>query len=43
MNGVINKFIQKGSILTENVKATLTTELEDYYVEKGYLNAQRKS
>lgn len=42
LNGVINKFIQKGSILTENVKATLTTELEDYYVEKGYLDANVK-
>jgi len=42
LNGIINKFLQKGSILTENVKATLMHELEESYVEKGYLNARVK-
>ncbi len=40
LNGVINKFLQKGSILTENVKATLIYKLEEYYVEKGFLDAK---
>ncbi len=42
LNGIINKFLQKGTILTENVKATLIHELEDHYIEKGYLNARVK-
>jgi Outer membrane protein/protective antigen OMA87 len=42
LNGIINKFIQKGAILTENVKATLIYKLEEHYVEKGYLNARVK-
>jgi len=40
LNGVINKFLQKGAILTENVKATLIYKLEEYYVEKGFLDAK---
>ncbi len=39
LNGIVNKFLQKGAILTDNVKATLTYKLEEYYVEKGYLDA----
>lgn len=42
LNGIINKFIQKGAILTDNVKATLVHELEEHYVEKGFLNAHVK-
>ena len=42
LNGIVNKFLQKGAILTDNVKATLISELEAYYVEKGYLNARVK-
>ena len=42
LNGIINKFLQKGAILTENVRSTLIHELEDYYVEKGFLNARVK-
>jgi len=42
LNGIINKFIQKGAILTDNVKATLVHELEESYVEKGYLGARVK-
>jgi outer membrane protein insertion porin family len=42
LNGIINKFLQKGAILTENVKATLVQQLEASYVEKGYLNARVK-
>jgi len=40
LNGIINKFIQKGSILTDNVKATLIHKLEEFYLEKGYQNAR---
>jgi outer membrane protein insertion porin family len=42
LNGLINKYLQKGAILTENVKATLVYKLEELYVEKGYLNARVK-
>jgi outer membrane protein insertion porin family len=42
LNGLINKYLQKGAILTENVKATLIYKLEELYVEKGYLNARVK-
>lgn len=40
LNTEISKFLQKGAILTDNVKATLIYQLEDYYVKKGYLNAR---
>lgn len=39
LNGILNKFIQKGAILTDNVKTTIIHEMEDYFVEKGYLDA----
>jgi outer membrane protein insertion porin family len=39
LNDIVNKHLQKGSILTENAKATLIYALEEYYVEKGHLNA----
>lgn len=42
LNEIITKFIQKGAILTDNVKSTLIHELEDHYIEKGYLNARVK-
>jgi len=42
LNGIINKFLQKGTILTDNVKATIVHELEDYFIEKGNLNARVK-
>ncbi|MCC6463465.1 MAG: outer membrane protein assembly factor BamA [Saprospiraceae bacterium] len=40
LNGVINKFIQKGAILTDNVKASLQYGLEEYYIKKGQLDAK---
>jgi outer membrane protein insertion porin family len=40
LNGVINKFLQKGAILTENIKTTLIYKLEQYYIDKGYLDAK---
>lgn len=40
LNGVITKYLQKGTILTENTKATLINKLEEYFVEKGYLDTR---
>jgi len=40
LNGEITKFLQKGAIFTDNVKSTLVFQLEDYFVEKGFLNAR---
>jgi outer membrane protein insertion porin family len=42
LNDEINKYLQKGAILTDNVKASLIRALEQYYVEKGNLNAKVK-
>ncbi|MBL7802216.1 MAG: outer membrane protein assembly factor BamA [Saprospiraceae bacterium] len=39
LNGEIAKHIQKGAILTEAVKASLIYALQQFYVDKGYLNA----
>lgn len=40
LNEIINKYIQKGTILTNNSKASLKYALENYFVEKGYRGAQ---
>jgi outer membrane protein insertion porin family len=40
LNGEVSKFLQKGAILTDNVKATLIYQLESFFIEKGYLNAR---
>jgi len=40
LNGVVNKFLQKGAILTDNVKSSIQHGLEDYYIKKGNLNAK---
>jgi len=40
LNAIVNKFIQKGAILTDNVRASLVYALENHYVDKGYLNAR---
>lgn len=42
LNEIINKYLQKGAILTDNVKATLQYKLEQQYIKKGYLNARVK-
>ncbi len=42
LNGVINKYIQKGAILTDNAKASLQYAMEEYFIEKGYRNARVK-
>lgn len=40
LNGIVNKFLQKGAILTDNVKASVQYGLVDFYVKKGNLNAK---
>ena len=40
LNGIINKYLQKGSILTDNAKATLISALRGHYAGKGYLDAR---
>jgi len=42
LNGIINKFLQKGAILTDNVRASLIYGMKEYYIEKGYLDADIK-
>ena len=39
LNDVVTKYIQKGTILTDNARASLKYALEEYYVDKGYRNA----
>lgn len=39
LNDVVNKYIQKGAILTENSKASLKYAMEEHFIDKGYRNA----
>ncbi len=40
MNDIVNKYLLKGGIVTENVKTNVCNGLEQFFVEKGYLDAQ---
>ncbi|MBV6442285.1 MAG: outer membrane protein assembly factor BamA [Haliscomenobacteraceae bacterium CHB4] len=40
LNGIINKYLQKGAILTDNVRASLVNALKEHYLEKGFLDAK---
>ena len=42
LNGIISKFLQKGAILTDNVRASLVYGIKEYFTEKGYLDASVK-
>jgi len=42
LNGIVTKYLQKGAILTENIKSSLITGIEAYFVEKGFLNTRVK-
>lgn len=42
LNGILNKYLQKGAILTDNVKASLTYAMEQHFIEKGYQNVKVK-
>lgn len=39
LNALVNRFIPKGSIITENNKENATNAIEKYYREKGFLDA----
>ena len=39
LNNIVNRFIPKGTIVTESNKANATFGIEKYYKEKGYLDA----
>jgi len=39
LNAIVNKFLQKGTILTENSKVSIKHGIEKYFQEKGYLDA----
>ncbi|MEQ1744701.1 MAG: outer membrane protein assembly factor BamA [Saprospiraceae bacterium] len=43
LNGIVNKFLQKGAILTENNKQSAKYGIEQYFVEKGYLDAKAQT
>lgn len=40
LNEEVNKFILKGGIVTENVKANAAEAIEKYYIDKGYLDTR---
>ena len=40
LNGIISKFLQKGAIMTDNVRASLIYGMKEYFTEKGYLDAK---
>ena len=40
LNDAVNKFLLKGGIVTENVKVNAREAVEDFYVEKGYLDVK---
>jgi outer membrane protein insertion porin family len=42
LNPIVNRFIPKGTIVTESNKANVVNGIEKYYREKGYLDANVK-
>ena len=40
LNEQVNKYLLKGGIVTENGKVNAAEAIEEYFVDKGYLNAQ---
>jgi outer membrane protein insertion porin family len=42
LNGIVDKHLTKGSILTENARANLKNSFRKHYIEKGYLDADAK-
>lgn len=42
LNDEVNKHLLKGGIVTENVKTKAAEGIEDYFIEKGFLDAQVK-
>lgn len=40
LNAIINKYLQKGAVLTDNVKASLIYALKEHFLDKGYLDTK---
>lgn len=40
LNKAVNVHLVKGGIITENIKTNAKTAIQDYYVEKGFLDAK---
>ena len=40
LNDLVNKYLLKGGIVTENIKTNAANEIKSYFVEKGYLDAE---
>ena len=40
LNEAVNAHLVKGGIITENIKTNAKANIQDYYVEKGYLDAK---
>ncbi len=40
LNEIVNKYLVKGTIITENNRVSCQNALRDYYIEKGYLDAR---
>jgi len=40
LNEIITRHLQKGAVMTENIKSTLVYSLQQHYVEKGYLDTK---
>ena len=40
LNGIVNRFLVKGGIVTENAKVSTRAGIEAFFREKGYLNAK---
>jgi outer membrane protein insertion porin family len=38
VNGIISKYLTKGTIVTDNAKAEVISAIKKFYVEKGYLD-----
>lgn len=42
LNSIVNKHLVKGAILTENLRATLISSLQQHFIDKGFLDAKVK-
>ncbi len=40
LNNIVNRFIPKGSIITESNKSNVKNRIEEYYQEKGFLDTK---
>lgn len=40
LNKIVERFVRKGEILTDNTKLNIINKIKEYYREKGYLDAQ---